>query len=422
MYHLMKKGAENDTEEEEDIDLTKIPSSTPSLLTSAINAQRQQYQNQQQQQSGSNSNNNVQPIHTRTTSITKNLPPLHTIDIKQELLDPIFNFYESKTNYDCMPNSGKVMVFDIDLPVRDAFQVAAVNDISFATLWDGQSSQLVGMLTVTDLIDILLHYHSETNVIQDLIAQKQIRYWRQLQNRSRPSQLIYVTPEDSLLTSIYTLEKYKIHRLPVISPRGSLLHIITHSLLLAYLVNNMQFDSPIFKYSLEALGIGTFENMITATPKMPLFDVLNLFAKYKVSAIPIVDDHNVVIDVFSRYDIVYLVRDGDYKLEITMEEALKKRPKIPVFTCTKNESFEKVLRHLASTRIHRLVCVDDNARVVGIVSISDIFSFLLYNDTRNRVADMDNIKEKLQRGPRLDHYNDEHLEEFSNTGMQFMLE
>lgn len=61
----------------------------------------------------------------------KNLPPLHTIDIKQELLDPIIQFYESRTNYDCMPNSCKVMVFDIDLPVREAFYVAASNGMYF---------------------------------------------------------------------------------------------------------------------------------------------------------------------------------------------------------------------------------------------------------------------------------------------------
>lgn len=272
-------------------------------------------------------------------------------------------------------------------------------DISFATLWDSKTSSLVGMLTVTDLIDILLHYHGETNVIQDLIAQKEIRYWRQLQKRNRPAQLVHVTPEDSLLTAIYALQKHKIHRLPVVSPRGSLLQIITHSHLLAFLVQNMNFDSPIFKYSIEALGIGTYDTLITASPSIALFDALKMFAKFKVSAIPVVDGQGVVVDVFSRYDIVYLVRDGDYKLEYSLEEALKRRPKIPVFTCTKNESFEKVLRHLSSTRIHRLICVDDDGRAVGIVSISDIFSFLLFNDERT----LPEIKEKIQRGPQVNH-------------------
>lgn len=139
----------------------------------------------------------------------------------------------------------------------------------------------------------------------------------------------------------------------------------------------MKFESPIFQYSLEDLGIGTYVNVVTAKMEMQLFAAVCLFAKYKVSAIPVVNDEGCVVDVFSRYDIVYFVRDGDYRLEMTLGEALKTRPRIPVFTCTKSESFEKVLRHLSTTRIHRLVCVDEYSRVVGIVSISDIFSFLM---------------------------------------------
>jgi 5'-AMP-activated protein kinase regulatory gamma subunit len=181
----------------------------------------------------------------------------------------------------------------------------------------------------------------------------------------------------------------------------------------------MNFDSPIFKYSLEALGIGTYDNLISATPKTMIFDVLKMFAKYKISAIPIVDDKGIVIDVFSRYDIVYLVRDGDYKLEYSIEEALDKRPKIPVFTCTKQESFEKVLRHLASTRIHRLICVDDNARAIGIISISDIFSFLLFNDQRT----LPDIKEKIQRGPQINYnYADEFIRDPLNTNTNQMVD
>ena len=128
MYRLMKLGQNDPEAEEEDLDISKFPPPTSSsLLTSEINSQRQQFQ---QQQLGTSPSANVHPIQDSVRSVTsppKNLPPLHTIDIKQELLDPIINFYESKTNYDSMPNSGKVMVFDIDLPVRDAFYVAAVN-------------------------------------------------------------------------------------------------------------------------------------------------------------------------------------------------------------------------------------------------------------------------------------------------------
>ena len=59
-------------------------------------------------------------------------------------------------------------------------------------------------------------------------------------------------------------------------------------------------------------------------------------------------------------------------------DVLKTLPRIPIFTCTKYESFEKILRHLATTRIHRLVIVEpDTLKVIGILSVSDIFSFIM---------------------------------------------
>ncbi|KAL0483877.1 AMPK-gamma [Acrasis kona] len=303
--------------------------------------------------------------------------PLH-FDDYSELLSSVVSLFKKQTNYDCMPTSSKVMVFDMDLPIREAFSIAARNDIVFATLWDSTKSQLVGMLTVTDLIDLLIHFHDQTNVIQEIITHKRIREWREMQNRTRPTFLVATTPSDTLWEAIELMQFKKIHRLPVISSKGALLHIITHSHLLAHLVQNVSFDAPVFRYSIEELGLGTYSNIVTMTRDTKVYEAVCVFAKRKVSAIPIVDNDGIVIDVFSRYDIVYIVRDhGDYHLDLTLAEALKMKPKIPVFTCTKTESFEKVLRHLASTRIHRLVCIDDDSKVVGIVSISDIFNFFM---------------------------------------------
>jgi predicted transcriptional regulator len=64
-------------------------------------------------------------------------------------------------------------------------------------------------------------------------------------------------------------------------------------------------------------------------------------------------------------------------LEKTVEEALGYRPKIPVFTCTKDEIFINVLTHLSTTRIHRLFVVDEKNRVYGIITIQDIFNWLI---------------------------------------------
>ncbi len=62
-----------------------------------------------------------------------------------------------------------------------------------------------------------------------------------MQTRNRPEKLCNGSPEDSIWTSVETLQTKKIHRLPVISSKGALLHILTHSHLLAYLVQNVSF-------------------------------------------------------------------------------------------------------------------------------------------------------------------------------------
>ena len=85
----------------------------------------------------------------------------------------------------------------------------------------------------------------------------------------------------------------------------------------------------------------------------------------------------------------------DYYLNRTIDEALKLKSKVclscdstcdhiipfceqePIFTCMKNESFEKILRHLATSKTHRLFVVDEQSHVIGVVSVSDIFNFIL---------------------------------------------
>ncbi len=52
------------------------------------------------------------------------------------------------------------MVFDVNLPVKHAFQGLLEHDIKCAPVWDPKSRAYVGLLTVTDFIDILRHFYT----------------------------------------------------------------------------------------------------------------------------------------------------------------------------------------------------------------------------------------------------------------------
>lgn len=50
--------------------------------------------------------------------------------------------------------------------------------------------------------------------------------------------------------------------------------------------------------------IGTFENIAVATHNMPLIETLNLMVDRRVSALPIVDKKNKVVEVFAKFDVI----------------------------------------------------------------------------------------------------------------------
>ena len=63
--------------------------------------------------------------------------------------------------YELIPHSGKVVVLDNQLGVLSAFHGLLENSINCAPVWNSLKRKYVGMLSVTDFIDILRHMHSK---------------------------------------------------------------------------------------------------------------------------------------------------------------------------------------------------------------------------------------------------------------------
>lgn len=85
-------------------------------------------------------------------------------------------FLLEKTAYELLPESGKVVVLDIDLHVRSAFEAVAEHSITSALLWDSELGRYVGILSVSDFIFLLLRLRDtrDTRSIEDFT----VREWR----------------------------------------------------------------------------------------------------------------------------------------------------------------------------------------------------------------------------------------------------
>jgi len=74
------------------------------------------------------------------------------------------------------------------------------------------------MITVTDLINTILRFYDSLapgKELQAVMSKASIRQCKSTWKKKRQS-LLFLEPDDSLYEAVYTLSKYKVHRVPVI--------------------------------------------------------------------------------------------------------------------------------------------------------------------------------------------------------------
>uniref|UniRef100_A0A183EPL2 CBS domain-containing protein n=1 Tax=Gongylonema pulchrum TaxID=637853 RepID=A0A183EPL2_9BILA len=167
------------------------------------------------------------------------------------------SFMRAHKCYDLIPTSTKLVVFDTELAVG----------AKLSPLWDSKKQEFVGMLTITDFIQILHKYYekngSKNEGIKGLEEHK-IATWREeLQHDGHLKPFAFIRPTDSLYSAVQMLCKEKVHRLPVVEEcSGNIAFILTHKRLIKFLyLYMMDLPRPAFMNKTpRELGIGTWEN------------------------------------------------------------------------------------------------------------------------------------------------------------------
>lgn len=303
------------------------------------------------------------------------------------------NFLKSRTCYDIMPKSSKIVVFDTKLKVKKAFFALVANGVRSAPLWDSDKHTFVGMLTISDFINILRYYYKSPLVQMDELEDNKIETFRELEQSNLRPGLVMIAPMQSLFDAVKTLVDYKIHRLPVVDPStGNALYILTHKRILRFMFSTLtQANPPEFMGStLKELGIGTYQNVAMISPETPLITAFHLFAEKRVSALPVVDNRGVVVDIYARFDVINLAAEKTYNnLDVTVKQALEHRAEgfEGVHRCYLDETLHTIIDRLTDAGVHRLVIVDKDDRCIGVLSLSDILKFLVLRPVASKPID-----------------------------------
>ncbi|KAJ0068425.1 hypothetical protein NL108_008373, partial [Boleophthalmus pectinirostris] len=261
-------------------------------------------------------------------------------------------FMKSHHCYDLVPTSSKLVVFDTSLQVKKAFFALVSNGVRAAPLWDSKKQCFVGMLTITDFINILHRYYKSPLVQIYELEEHKIETWREVYLQDSFKPLVSISPNESLYDAVSSLLKNKIHRLPVIDPlTGNTLYILTHKRILKFLklfIAEMPKPSFLGK-TLEELNIGTFHKIAVVRSDTPLYTALGIFVEQRVSALPVVDEKGRVVDIYSKFDVINLAAEKTYNnLDITVTKALQHRSQYfeGVLTCNRHETLEAIINRL----------------------------------------------------------------------------
>lgn len=133
--------------------------------------------------------------------------------------------------------------------------------------------------------------------------------------------------------------------------------------------------------SLKHLDIATTGNLEKVFMSTPVIQVIHLLVKRGVSSIPIVDEHDKLINIYEAVDVLSLIKGGIYTdLSLSVGEALMRRAEDfeGVYTCTFDDRLDTIMDTIRRSRLHRLFVVDDQGRLKGVVTLNDILKYILY--------------------------------------------
>ncbi|KAK9139407.1 hypothetical protein Scep_009088 [Stephania cephalantha] len=384
----------------------------------------------------------------------------------------ISGFLSTHTAYELLPESGKVLALDVNLPVKQAFHILYEQGIPVAPLWDFCKGQFVGMLSPQDFILILKEVilllrsfpaavtthslgHRSSIITEEELETHTISAWkegkwnfdRQANGHARvppsPRSLIHARPFDSMKVVATRILQNKVATIPIIhssSHDGSfpqLLHVASLSGILRCICRHFKHSSsalPILHQPICSIPLGTWIPMIGDSSRQPLamlrpssslssaltlllqgeyfsdhcsldlFPGLQTFLPLKLAQyqslmtvilylIFILEGfYAELLVILFGSDITALAKDRTYAQiqldEMSIQQALQlcqdANSPYGVFNrqrcqmCLRADPLHKVMERLANPGVRRVVIVEAGSkRVEGIISLSDVFRFLL---------------------------------------------
>lgn len=178
--------------------------------------------------------------------------------------------------------------------------------------------------------------------------------------------------------------KTRARRIPLVdiddeTGREMVVSVITQYRILKFIAVNVT-ETEMLKKSVSEIGIGTYGDLKTADMDTPVIDVIHMMVDKNISSVPILDEKGRVLNVFEAVDVISIIKGGAYdELTTSVGEALTKRADdfAGIYTCSEEDRLDSIFDTIRKSRVHRLVVIDDENKLKGVISLSDILNYVI---------------------------------------------
>jgi IMP dehydrogenase len=115
---------------------------------------------------------------------------------------------------------------------------------------------------------------------------------------------------------------------------------------------------------------GMIVDPVTIRPDRPVSEALNVMERYKISGVPVVDEDGHLVGIITNRDLRFETR-----FDIPVSEVMTKQPLVTVPVGTTLEQAKAVLQ---KHRIEKLLVIDGDKRIKGLITVKDIQKAIKY--------------------------------------------
>mmetsp|Transcript_6379 Transcript_6379/g.7303 ORF Transcript_6379/g.7303 Transcript_6379/m.7303 type:complete len:332 (+) Transcript_6379:175-1170(+) len=191
-------------------------------------------------------------------------------------------------------------------------------------------------------------------------------------------------------------EKPEIHysstrRVPVVDDTGKVINIISQSAIVNKLYKQYMIDAAMvprcFLLTPRLDGLGLIKNITTVSESSTVYQAFDALCVKNISVVPIVDDNFSPVGVISKKDLWFydrlqkMEKDGEDPQNWKVMEYVAKAEELAAscdasrskcITTSLDTPLASFITLLATRKTHRIFVIDDDKRLVGVVSVADV--------------------------------------------------